>query len=154
MISLPFLDPLNEYRSAELLTPALPEPVSLMPQTSGWLWLCVLLLLVAGKLWLMHKARQLQNTWRTEAFAIIGQAASDKDLSGLYSLVLRIARLSISKDELRALSVEDLSSRLNLNLTSSQRDHLLAARYRPVGKVVDDSLFPVLNEWVKMYPHV
>ena len=154
MISLPFLDPLNEYRSAELLTPALPEPVSLVPQTAGWLWLCALLLLVAGKLWLRHKARQLQNTWRTEALVIIGQAAGDKDLSGLYFLVLRIARLAIPKDELRSLSAEELFSRLNLDLTSTQREHLLAARYRPAGKVVDDSLFPVLNEWVKMYPHV
>ena len=153
MVTLPFLDPLNEYHSAELITPALPEPVSLLPQTSGWLWLCVLLLLIAGKVWLMHKAKQLQDTWRIEALSIIEQAASKNELSGLYSLLLRIAKLSIPKDELGSLSAEQVLERLNLNLTSSQRDHLLAARYRPAGTVVDDSLFPVLKEWVKMYSH-
>ncbi|MGI9276293.1 MAG: DUF4381 family protein [Endozoicomonas sp.] len=154
MIKLPFLDPLNGYQTAELLTPTLPEPVSLMPQTSGWLWLCVLLLIVAGKVWLNRRARRLQNIWRTEAHVIIDQAASDKDLSGLYTLILRIARLSIPKDMLRTLSAEQVLSQLNLSLTSVQLDHLLAARYRPSGKVVDDSLFPVLSEWVKTYPHV
>ncbi|MET4694733.1 DUF4381 family protein [Endozoicomonas lisbonensis] len=162
MVELPFLDPLNTYQSAELLTPGLPDPVSLIPQTTGWLWLGALLLVIAGKLWLNHKAKQLQNVWRTEALNIIDQAASDKDLSGLFTLILRVARLSIDKDVIKSLlaggsakeSVEQLLNQLNLSLTSTQLDHLLAARYRPPGDVVDDSLFPVLSEWVKTYPHV
>ena len=154
MIKLPFQDPLNQYQSAQLLTPALPEPVSLMPETVGWVWLGVLLLAVAGKLWLNRKAKRLQNVWRTEALTMIDQAASNSDLSGLYSLLLRIARLSIPKEKLRTLSVGQVIGELNLDLTSSQLHNLLAARYRPVGNVVDDSLFPVLSEWVKTYPHV
>ena len=154
MIKLPFQDPLNQYQSAQLLTPALPEPVSLMPETAGWVWLGVFLLAVAGKLWLNRKAKRLQNVWRTEALTVISQAARNNDLSGLYTLILRIARLSIPKEKLRTLSAGQVLSELNLDLSSSQFRNLLAARYRPAGKVVDDSLFSVLSEWVKTYPHV
>ncbi|WP_118136573.1 DUF4381 domain-containing protein [Oceanicella sp. SM1341] len=75
----------------QLVPPAEPPPVSLMPQTWGWVALAVLLALLlalaARALWRRHRA----NAWRRAALRLLAEAGDDP---ARISAILRRAALT------------------------------------------------------------
>lgn len=85
-----------------LLEPAEPPPVSMMPQTWGWLVMAAIMVIILGyvawRRWLAHQA----NAYRREALRAIGNAAGDATI--IAAIVRRTALTAYPRSDIACLS--------------------------------------------------
>ena len=77
-----------------------PEPVSLMPQTAGWLVLCFVIVAALTAWAVLARRRYRRNAYRREALAIVDSTP----LTELPALVKRVALAAAPRTEVAALT--------------------------------------------------
>ncbi len=171
-------DILNKMFSIpELAELALPEPVSLLPQTVGWLWLAgVLIVGAAGwrfyHLWLWRRDR-----WRREAVQLLNQARNNQRPDQLPVLIKRVMLMYIPRTDMTAQGaapgsapdsaywldqLEALNQRLGLDpervgFQGESATLLSQISYCPSTEIPvqqTDELFNRVDNWLKELPHV
>lgn len=90
----------------ELLEPVpLPQPVSMAPQTAGWIWLGLLLLaIVIASVWAAIRQRR-KNAYRKQALAELKIAS--KDAARIAEIVRRTALTAYPRTEVASLHGAD-----------------------------------------------
>ncbi|MEG3219660.1 DUF4381 family protein [Vibrio gigantis] len=156
-MNLPFLDPLNVYLTAELAELAQPQPVSLIPQTIGWLYVILLIGLFGLALKGLLKARSLKDTWRTTALSLLSgyQQNHQHQHQHLLPLIKRVASLTIGKKDLANMSTREVLKRLQLPITDRELVWLEESCYRPViNNQYAVSTYSKIRQWLEEHPHV
>ncbi len=84
-----------------LVQPDAPEPVSMLPQTSGWLWLAIALLVLSGVMaWLWLR------WWRSTAYrraALAALRAAGDDPAAIADVLKRAALAGFPREEVASL---------------------------------------------------
>lgn len=127
-----------------------PPPVSLWPQTAGWAWLAIALLVLLGlalRLWLAHRRA---NAYRRAALAEI--AASGQDPLALAEILRRTALVAYPRAEVASLCGHDWLAFLDgayggTGFSAGPGRALASLPYRPIDAVPD--LAPLVAEWVR-----
>lgn len=144
---------LNLIELLDLLKPV-PEPVppSLWPETVGWLWLGVALVLLLA--WLAHRWYRAYraNAYRRAALDAI--AAAEDDPAALAAIVRRTALAAYPRTELAQLHGESWLSFLDQSyggtgFTAGPGRAIATAPYQPSPRVPE--LGSVVAEWVRRH---
>ncbi|MCT4373510.1 DUF4381 domain-containing protein, partial [Yangia mangrovi] len=94
----------------QLIEPVPPEPVSLVPQTWGWVALAVLLAVLAlWGLWRGHR-RHVANAYRRAALAELGRAGTTAELA---AILRRAALAAFPRAEVASLTGADWTAFLS-----------------------------------------
>lgn len=141
---------LNLVELLDLLEPIPePQPVSMLPQTQGWLWLGLILLVFlvwTGRLLLI---RWRSNAYRREALREIASAKGDP--VKIAEILRRTALMAYPRSQVAGLYGEDWLA--FLNRTGAGFDQagqvLAAAPYRPAAASAD--LEPAAARWIRTH---
>ena len=145
------LEGLNLVELLDLLEPVPePEPVSMAPQTAGWVWLGVVLLLllaVAVRAFVRHRRA---NAYRRAALAELDAAGDDP--ARIAEIVRRTALRAFPRREVASVHGEDWLAFLDrtgrgAGFVSAPGRAMLAAPYRPVPP--DPALASLARDWVR-----
>ena len=138
----------------------LPDPVSLMPITPGWLilagWLLAVLMLAARHL---IKQRR-RNRYRREALAVLKTIESEKDLcpvesaQRIASLLKRTALAAYPRQQVASLSGNDWAQFLKESANNDRQiadaaEMLAAAAYRPDAD--GRELSAAARRWIRLH---
>jgi hypothetical protein len=132
-----------------------PPPISLWPQTTGWIWLgfavaCVVAWL--GRRWLMTRRA---NAYRRAALKAIASAGDDP--AALAAVLRRAALAGYSRSEVAGLCGEDWLAFLDqayggTGFRKGPGRLLAVAPYTPAGRA--PGLAPLVAEWVRRHRRV
>ena len=136
----------------QLIEPAAPLPVPMVPQTWGWAVLAALLVaaLVAG-LWRWHQSR-VANAYRRTALAALAQAATTAELA---AILRRAALAAYPRAEVASLTGHDWTAFLS---RSGKRDfpdaageELRRAPYRSPDAAPSRALRDAASDWLRTH---
>lgn len=140
----------------DLLEPAPePAPISMMPQTAGWIWLgLALTLLVGGAAWLLHR-RRLANAYRRAALAELNQATTTTELA---VILRRTALAAYPRTDVASLHGNAWLEFLNSvsgdeDFSGSRAEVLVTAPYAGATTATDD-LKSLVRRWIKNHRRV
>lgn len=144
------LDGLNLVQLLDLLEPARePLPISMMPQTVGWIW--VAFGLIAGLLLLIRKGlrRHRANAYRRAALAALSDAGDDP--ARIAQIVRRTALAAFPREDVAGLTGEHWLAFLDRTLPGDGFSDgpgrvLAAAPYRDVP--VPPGLTELAQKWI------
>ena len=136
-----------------LIQPEAPLPVSMWPQTVGWLWLgLALLILVGGAIWRVRAWRHA-TAYRRAALVALAQAGNDP--AAISDVLRRTALAGFPRAEVAGLYGDDWLAFLDRTGTSGQFASsaagkvLAAAPYRV--QVPENELAAMAEVWIKTH---
>lgn len=140
----------------QLILPPDPAPISMVPQTFGWLVLAILL--ISATLFAVVKLRsnRAANAYRHAALAILPQVADDPEK--LAELVRKTALTAYPRQEVASLYGEDWLEFLDASYKGSQFREgpgrfLASAPYQNAGKVPAGAA-DIVRDWITHHqPH-
>lgn len=138
----------------QLVLPPEPAPISMMPETVGWviLGVCALAGLVVG-LWYWRQ-NQARNAYRDAALAALDRAGNDP--AAVASVLKRCALAAYPRGEVAALSGEDWLSFLDAAVGgeafSAGPGRALANAPYTSGDVADAALIEAARHWIRAHP--
>jgi cbb3-type cytochrome oxidase subunit 3 len=146
------LEGLNLVELFELLEPVPePAPISMMPQTAGWLWLGLLcLVLLVGVAWILRR-RWRENAYRRQALLELKNATEPSDLA---ALLRRTALATYPRKDVASLYGPDWLTFLDSSyrgsaFSSDAGRALVEAPYVRRAEVED--LKPLVHTWIKSH---
>ncbi len=136
----------------KLVLPPEPDPVSMIPQTGGWVVLGLLLLVGLGMALWFWRQHRMRNAYRVEALAALDGA---KDAARVAEVLRRCALAAYPRAEVAALAGSDWLAFLDRTsggkVFSQGPGHALAdAPYRAGGQA-DAALIDAARHWVKAH---
>lgn len=137
----------------QLVTPPEPLPVSLVPQTAGWLVLAVVL--GFALIWLVGRGlrHHRENAYRRAALAALSGAADDP--KGLARIVRHTALISYPRTEVAGIYGEDWLSFLDKSCGSSDfvtgPGRFLAVGPYEQGATVPEGAVELIARWIKTH---
>jgi hypothetical protein len=144
---------LNLVELLDLLEPIPePAPVSLWPQTAGWLWLAVFVLIG-----LLFAVWRLVRAWRARAYrrqALTEIAASGHDPAKIAEILRRTALSAFARTEVASLHGADWLHFLDqtyggTGFSQGPGRVLASAPYRPTSS--ESGLVALAQEWIKRH---
>ena len=145
------LEGLNLVELLDLLEPV-PEPalVSMVPQTAGWIWLGLALLLLLGAGLRAIVGHRRANAYRRAALAELDAAGDDP--ARIAEIVRRTALMAFPRREVASVHGEEWLAFLDRTgrgsgFVSAPGRAMLAAPYRPVPP--DPALASLARDWVR-----
>lgn len=129
-----------------------PAPISMAPQTIGWVWLgLILLVLIAVLVWRLAQ-RWRRNAYRRAALAELAQSAPDA--SSLALLVRRTALAAYPRSAVASIFGENWLAFLDRSYGGSGFSRgagkvLATAPYQ--GETTDEPLRLLVKEWIKKH---
>ena len=116
------LEGLELYQLMSLIEPVTePAPVSLLPQTIGWLYLlCLTLVLISVSLWRKHRRKQKMRH-RLLAVSLINQLEDDYTALTISSILKRCAMYDFARADIAPLSGESWAAFLNQRFSSKEQ---------------------------------
>lgn len=144
------LEGLDLFELLDLLEPVPePPPVPWTPQTAGWIWLglAILLIIVLAVRWLVRRHRK--NAYRREALRELKTASNDA--AAISKLIRRSALVAFPRQDVAALHGEAWLSFLadtypGPSLRGKAADTLLLAPYKDVA--ADAELAEFARHWI------
>ncbi|MEM1073742.1 MAG: DUF4381 domain-containing protein [Pseudomonadota bacterium] len=139
----------------QLVLPTEPAPVSMIPQTSGWVVLALLVMAgVAYGLWHWHLLRQ-RNAYRAVALNALETAGSDP--AAIAQILRRCALAAYPRTRVAALTGEDWLTFLDRSVggqdfRSGAGRALIAAPYQPKA-AANPVLLELARDWVRGHKH-
>ncbi|MFK7762495.1 MAG: DUF4381 domain-containing protein [Roseobacter sp.] len=138
----------------QLVLPPEPVPISMMPETVGWVVLGVCALSgICVMLWVWRKNRA-RNAYRSEALSALHHAGNDP--AAVATVLRRCALAAYPRDEVAALSGEDWLSFLDRavggTVFSTGPGRALADAPYTSGGVVDLALIEAARHWIQAHP--
>lgn len=127
-----------------------PQPVSMLPQTQGWLWLGLILLIL-----LVWTGRLLIRRWRSNAYrreALREIASAKNDPARIAEILRRTALMAYPRGQVAGLYGEEWISFLNRTGTGFSEDAaraLAAIPYKPAASPAD--LEPAAIRWIRTH---
>jgi cbb3-type cytochrome oxidase subunit 3 len=128
-----------------------PAPVSMMPQTAGWLWLALLcLVLLAGVVWVLMR-RWRENAYRRQALLELKNTTEQSDV---VALLRRTALAAYPRKDVASLHGPDWLAFLDDTyqgsaFSSAAGKALVAAPY--VRRAGVEDLKPLVHTWIKSH---
>lgn len=137
----------------QLVLPPEPDPVSMMPQTGGWVVLALVVL--AGLIYLAMRRRDhiRQNAYRAEALSALQTAGSDP--VAIATVLRRCALAAYPRKEVAALTGDDWLAFLDETAGTTAFSQgagrvLTTAPYQP-GGCADAELLKIAQNWVRAH---
>jgi Ca-activated chloride channel family protein len=144
---------LNLVELLDLLEPVPePEPISMMPQTVGWLWLLLFLaalFVLFGRKLVKHRK---ENAYRNQALDELAQSSDDPTV--LSNLIRRTALAAYPRYSVASLSGSDWLEFLDRSyggkeFTSGHGQALASAPYRENSDA--PNLKPLVKDWIRSH---
>lgn len=129
-----------------------PEPVSMVPQTAGWIWLGLALLAISGLVVRWVRIRRRKTAYRRQALAELARCPDEA--RRLADLLRRTALSAYPRAEVASLHGAAWLAFLDRAYGGSAFSegpgrHLIAAPYRP--ETTQEPLKPLVRTWIKMH---
>ncbi|MGI9401996.1 MAG: DUF4381 domain-containing protein [Rhizobiaceae bacterium] len=149
----PDMESLNLVELLDLLEPVPePAPISMVPQTAGWIWLGVLILVLfflAVRKFVQHRQA---NAYRREALREL--AASGDDAAEVAAILRRTALAGFPREAVAGLHGEEWLIFLNNSysgngFTGKPADALLQAPYRADNE--EPELTKIARDWTRSH---
>jgi hypothetical protein len=144
---------LNLVELLDLLEPIPePEPVSMLPETQGWLWLGLLLLVLAVRV-----GRNVYRRWRSNAYrraALRAIASANNNPQKIAEILRRTALAAYPRDQVAGLTGEQWLTFLDRtgtagSFTKEPGRVLAVLPYKPYA--TSESLAPLAVHWIKSH---
>ncbi len=136
-----------------LILPDAPEPVSMWPETSGWLWLGALVLVLAGVVWRRWNLWRRATAYRRAALSELRVAGDDP--AAIANILKRAALAGFPREDVASLHGADWLAFLdrvgqNSAFSGSEAGQVLAAApYRP--QTQDTDLPGMAAKWIRTH---
>ncbi|WP_299356032.1 DUF4381 domain-containing protein [uncultured Shimia sp.] len=155
MADLPDTTGLNLVELLDLLRPIPePEPISMVPETQGWLWLALILSLVL--MWVVRRVmhNRKANAYRRSALAELEGAKGDPAL--VAAILRRAALVAYPRRQVVSLTGQDWLRFLDetcegVSFSTPGSALLTVSPYRDDGQRVDAALLKQCQIWIRKH---